>query len=314
MTARVPNGSSGFGERGFVLLAVLGLTGVIGAIALALSLSARDDSREMKLHLDLVKARLHADNALVRAIAALGDPADPLHSPLLRPGAKHSFKFNDVDVDLLIEFESGKIDLNRAEPEFILNALKRIAPDGQTAAAMHRRVMDFREQSTFIGDVGVMLSPAQRFDPVAGQIDRVFTVATGARGVSPALATGRAFPQGGKLPVEHPVALTNASMPIGTDTVLSAIPGVLPDELNLLAQGRAQAGTNMSPLLVKYQAYFSPARPIYTLRAKVADKALPPLTRKAMIALFQVPVRRKFDFAVLMWRSENWGGGISTFE
>ncbi|KAF0227522.1 MAG: hypothetical protein FD175_2639 [Beijerinckiaceae bacterium] len=272
MTTRAPKG-----EQGFVLLAVLGLTGVIGAIILALSLSTRDDYREMKLHLDLVKARLHADNALVRGIAALGDPADPLHGVLLQPGGAYVFRLNEVDVELRVEHESGKIDLNRADPAFILSALRRLAPDAAMAEAMHARVMTLRAQNLFIGDIGAMLSVAQTFEPIAGRIERVFTVATGARGVAAHLASREA---------------------------MAAIPGILPEELELLVLGRARAGANLSPVLTKYQAHLSSARPIYTLRAKVADKSLPPQKRKAVIALAQVPIRRHTDIAVLAWRGE----------
>ncbi|KAF0227524.1 MAG: hypothetical protein FD175_2641 [Beijerinckiaceae bacterium] len=159
----------------------------------------------------------------------------------------------------------------------ILSALRRLAPDAATAEAMHARVIALRAQNLFIEDIGAMLSVAQTFEPIAGQIERVFTVVTGARGVAAHLAS---------------------------KNVLAAIPGILPEELNLLALGRARAGANLSPVLVKHQAHFSSARPIYRLRAKVVDKALPPLRRKAVIALAQVPIRRHTDLAVLMWRGE----------
>ncbi|MCZ8182431.1 MAG: hypothetical protein O9322_05630 [Beijerinckiaceae bacterium] len=264
-------------EEGFVLLSVLVLTSVIAGIALALSLATRDDAREMKLHLDLTKARLHADNALVRGIAALGDPADPLHGVLLQPGGRHIFRFNGVDVRLSVEHESGKIDLNRADPAFILSALQLLAPEA--ADAMHARIMALRADGVFIEDVGTLLSPAQAFEPVAGRIERVFTVATGARGIA---------------------------VHLSTPEIMRAIPGLLPEELELLALDRSRAGANLSPVLVKYQAYSSPARPIYTLRATVQDKSLPPLRRKVVFALGHIPVRRNNDLAVLAWRGEVW--------
>lgn len=264
-------------EDGFVLLSVLVLTGVIAGIALALSLAMRNDVREMTLHLDLTKARIHADNALVRGIAALGDPADPLHGVLIQPGGHHVFRLNGVEVLLRVEHESGKIDLNRAEPAFLLSALRLLVPE--KADSMYARIMASRAAGTFIEDVGIVLSPAQAFEPIAGRIERIFTVATGARGIA---------------------------VHLSTPEIMRAIPGVLPEELALLGLGPGWAGTNLSPVLVKYQAYFSSGRPIYTLRAKVLDKALPPLRRKVVFALGRFPVRRQSDLAILVWKGEMW--------
>jgi hypothetical protein len=269
---------SGGREDGFVLLVILVITGVIGVITLAISQGSRDDYREMKLHLDLSKARLHADNAIVRAIAALGDPSDPLHGVLLQPGAGHTFRLNDIDVHIAIEHESGKIDLNHADLTLISNVLRRMAPETGTADAMLARIEQLRASKTFIDHPDAILSAAQQFDPIAGKIRRLFTVATGARGIAPHLASPE---------------------------VMAAIPGILPEELALLATGNNRAGGTLSSVLIRRQAYYSPSRPIYTIRARVAGKSLPPLRRHAVIAIGQVPISRLADVALLGWGGEN---------
>lgn len=262
-------------EQGFVLLAVLALTGAIGALALAVSLVTRDDYAETKLARDLALARLHADNAIVRSIAALGDPGDSLHGPILQSSSAFPLAEQGVLVNLRIEHESGKIDLNRASPEFIANVLGRIAPNA--ASAMMGRILDMRARGTFIADVRSILSAEQQFEPINRDITEVFTVLSGARGITP----DRASP-----------------------TVLASIPGILPEELELLLQGRRVAGANLSPIMVKYQAYFSPGRPVYTFRALVAQGGLPPVGRRATIALGNLPVRYRNDLAILEWKDE----------
>lgn len=266
-------------DEGFVLLVILVITGVIGVIILAVSQGSRDDYREMKLHLDLTKARLHADNAIVRAIAALGDPADPLHGVLLQPGASYTFRLNDIDVRIEVEHESGKIDLNHAELALVSSALQRIAPDAGAADAMLARITDFRAGKVFIDRPEAILSAAQQFDPIAGKIRRLFTVATGARGIAPHLASA---------------------------DVLAAIPGIQPGELDTLTSGNTRTGGPPGSVLIRHQAYYSPSRPIYTIRASVADKSLPPLRRHAVIALGQIPIGRLADIALMGWGGDNW--------
>jgi hypothetical protein len=259
-------------EDGFVLLAVLGMTALISAMALSILLITRDDYRSTKLFLDLARARMLADNALMRVVAALAEPEDPLHPVALKPHAPLRLVEDGVTIMVTVEHESGKIDLNRADPTFILNALRRLGVAETTATAMLSRVTAERAAGRFIGDYRFVLLPAQHYEPLAERIGSLFTVATGAVGINPVLAD--------RVAVE-------------------AIPGITAEEVAALVRPLVP---DAGPVLGKYRPFLAPPRPIYSLKARVADVALPPLTRSLGLALRHIPARRRVDVGILWWR------------
>lgn len=213
-----------------------------------------------------------ADNALIRVVAALAEPEDPLHPVALEPHAPLRLVENGITIAVTVEHESGKIDLNRADPAFIGNALRRLGVAEPEAAAMLSRVMAERAAGRFIGDYRFVLLPAQYYEPFAERIGSLFTVATGAVGINPVLAD--------RVAVE-------------------AIPGINAEEVSALVRPLA-AGSG--PVLAKYRPFLAPLRPIYTLKARVEDQTLPPLTRSLGLALRHIPARRKVDVGILWWR------------
>ncbi len=260
-------------QAGFVLLPVLLVMGLLASLALVISFSARSDTQDMALAQDLAWARLNADNALVRGIVALGDPSDPLHPTLLRPAEPLDLVINGVPIRLSLEHESGKVDLNRSNPNLLRSAIAATFAD--QADATFARIMAVRASGRFMDDLNVLLSPGQQYTIDTNRIGKLFTVLTGTSGISPTLAS---------------------------PDVLTALPGLSPDELRSLMRDRHSARFEQEAILLKYRDFFSPPRPIYTLRATIQERGLPPVTRSVVFAIAQLPLRRASDLAVLAWR------------
>jgi hypothetical protein len=266
-----PQAKSG-NECGFVLLPVLLVTGLAAIIALTLTLMSRDDIAEMKLARDLALARLNADNALVRAIAALGNPADPLHPLLLRVDEITSIESSGVKIDVAVEHEHGKVDLNVANPALLRLMLQATIPDAADHIA--ERIDRTRAKGQWIESLDVLFDPATPFLPVADMLQRRFTVLTGAEGLVPELVqreTWQALAMG-------------ASMPSDDQS----------DRSGRWRQERAEALGAIAP-------FASSSRPIYTIRARVNSEALPPLTRRVVLAYRQLPLVRADDLAIISW-------------
>ena len=266
-------------KDGFVILAVLGLTALVSALAVGLLYLARHDYREVVLRRDRAQAIIVADNALVRAIAAIAGPGEPAPGPALRLNEPIRLDENDIEVVVEIEPESGKIDINRADARFIRNGLLRAglaAPDADLALD---HVRDARMAERFIHEPQAILPAALSYDPVAGSITRLFTTATGSAGISTTFARKE---------------------------VLDAIPDISPEESAALRLGLSRGGEGASTARMKLRNFLAPPRPIYTFRARIAQGTLPPVRRSVGVAFLNLPVRRRQDVAILWWRSENY--------
>jgi hypothetical protein len=107
---------------GFALAAVLWLLlilSVIGAMPLRCVESERDQAA---LEIARCRARLAADAGINRAILSLVDPQDPLKWRL--DGTGQTLRILDRDVQVAVESEAAKIDLNQAQLD-LLAALPR---------------------------------------------------------------------------------------------------------------------------------------------------------------------------------------------
>ncbi len=228
----------------------------------------RDDLREAVLARQLAEAKIAADNGLIRAIAALGDVADPLHAAFARAGAVVDLTFDGIPVRVTVEHESGKLDLNFALSELLEPALRLVDPSGERAARWLARIKAARAERRLIAALSEMLEPAEMLDGTAEIFARHFTLLTGARGISPQFA--------------GPVART--------------LPG-------LESAGFEGNRTGLTPEQAsRIVAFQSPPRPIFTLRAKVIATSLPPLERAATLEVRRVPIRFGGDVGVFAWR------------
>lgn len=264
-------------DQGFALLSVLLIIAIISTSAITMLLRSRDDLREMTLVERSLRSKIHADNAIVRAIAALSNPLDPLHAALLMPGKITRWRDEKTDIDILVEHESGKIDLNHADSRLINSAIARLGLASSEASALEQRIEVFRRTESFIRDFRQILTPAQILSQTGSRAERLFTMATGARGV--VLSA---------MPPENFVILPNLSQSEFVEL-----------------QARTESPTS-SAILARYRDMTSPWRPVFTIRTRVVDIVLPPLKRKAGVVFRQIPARWREEIDLLFWEHDNW--------
>ena len=104
-------------NRGIALISVLWITGLLAVMAASFASSARTEARLAHNHEESAKAEALADAGVYRAVFGLLD-LDP--ETAWRAGdAAYSFSVGDGDVQVWIEDEDGKIDLNAAALQLI---------------------------------------------------------------------------------------------------------------------------------------------------------------------------------------------------
>lgn len=167
-------------ERGFVLLGVLMICALIAAIVTALSRLTHEDVADTRLHLDLLKAQLHVDNGLVRAVAALANPDDALHGMFNAPQAVIELTLDGEAVTVTAEAESGKLDLNHAPLPLIRAMLEELLPHAARVERIVHTLSEARRKDESVVDIKALLTPGDRFGPLPRSIALHFTVLTGA--------------------------------------------------------------------------------------------------------------------------------------
>jgi general secretion pathway protein K len=132
-------------EQGFALVLVLWGLLLLAALGANFLLEARATRILATSKAQASRARLLADAAINRAIIALLEPRDALQLRL--DGSTQFIRLFDRDIELRVESEAGKVDLNAAPPS-LLAALFRsqdVAPD--SAELLAARVVAWRTPS-----------------------------------------------------------------------------------------------------------------------------------------------------------------------
>lgn len=126
---RVPRARDEAGEDGFALVLVLWALLLLSVLAGSFLIEARTSRSVASSGATQLRGRLIADGAINRAIMSLTDVRDPLR--LLLDGSTRIIRLSDCDIQLRVESENGKVNLNAA-PTSLLALLFRsvdVAPD-----------------------------------------------------------------------------------------------------------------------------------------------------------------------------------------
>ena len=198
-------------NRGIALISVLWITGLLAVMAASFASSARTEARLAHNHEESAKAEALADAGVYRAVFGLLD-LDP--ETAWRAGdAAYSFSVGDGDVQVWIEDEDGKIDLNAAALQLIAGLFMAVGLPEEEAQLLADRIGDFRDEDSEpepLGaeddayfDAGLAQGAADRPFATESELLRVLgmtqslyeqvrphvTVYSGAEGVDPARAS-----------------------------------------------------------------------------------------------------------------------------
>lgn len=133
-------------ERGIALVAVLwGLT-MLAIVATALLADTRTEARLGRNLLESAKAEALAEAGIYRAMAGLVEP-DPQRA-WRAGGTPYRFALGDGEIEVTIEDEGGKIDLNRAPQRLLQGLLVASGLEPEDAASLVDAIADFSDSDS----------------------------------------------------------------------------------------------------------------------------------------------------------------------
>lgn len=243
------------GQRGFVLILVLVIVGVVATAALVLLERGRSAVGSTGAAVEVAQARTLADAGIARLVQALRAEDDVLLKRLLASPAPVPWRFADAEIRLSFLRESGKADLNAGSLELIQALLDSLPVPPDLRLRALERIETARRQPAPLPSVLALLPPCARLTPVARLFVDRFTVLTGSRGIS---AAGLA------------------------DEQLRRIPGLSGADIETL-RGRASPADD--PRLAHLQRFLADEEPVYRLRAEATTPRGAHLVREAVILL-----------------------------
>lgn len=131
------------GQRGIALVGVLWLTLVLSVIAAGSLQNARTETELVRNGLETAKARAAADAAVQRAILAVTALEPEAGWP--RDGTPVSWSFGGTEIQITIQDEAGKIDLNQASPLLLKGLFIAVGLDNDAAVSLADAIADFRD-------------------------------------------------------------------------------------------------------------------------------------------------------------------------
>jgi general secretion pathway protein K len=276
---------TGGSNRGIALISVLWIMGLLAIMAASFASSTRTEGRLARNQEEGAKAEALADAGVYKAVFGLLD-SDP--ETAWRAGESvHAFSLGEGDVEVRIEDEDGKIDLNGAPLQLLAGLLIALGLPEEDAQRMADRIGDFRDDDSEpepLGaedeayfDAGLLDGAADRQFATESELLRVLgmtqslyekvrpyvTVYSGAEGIDP-------------LRAPRPV--------------LEALPGITPPVVEaLLTAGREVDPFSLiedQQLLAELENYIVPSREVvFTIRALGRTSGGGRFLRRAVIEL-----------------------------
>lgn len=130
-------------EQGVAFLIVLWLLALLAIVLGAFALLARSERLIARQMFEGTRARYAAEAGVHRAVFALSWP-DPTQR-WIPDGRPYAFEFEDVNVEVSITDETGKIDLNQADVELLTRFLELHGEQTEDAAAIAAAIVDWRD-------------------------------------------------------------------------------------------------------------------------------------------------------------------------
>jgi general secretion pathway protein K len=279
------------------LLIVIWVLALLAAVAAAVTAETRTGTQ---------LARNQLENARARALAEAGISLGAL--ALLEPGAAETwateggvreFPYAGGLVQVSVEDEFGKIDVNVAPDALLAGLFESVGLDAGQAAALVDAIADWRDQDDFRRPDGAEAADYRRAGLDYGPGNRPFEAVEELRSV---LGMNRSL----YARISPLVTVYSHSTRINPMTappdVLRALPGVGSDAVRRFLAARADASVRLSApsLLLGAEPYLAPAPPrIVTIRAHAVTASGAVFVREAVIVLTGNSAN---PYGVLEWR------------
>lgn len=130
-------------SRGVAFVVVIWLLALLAIIMGAFAVLARTESLQARHLFDGTQARYGAEAGVNRAVLSLYDP-DP-ERRWIPDGRPYEFAFEGMQVTLSVTDESGKVDINAADPQILANLFLSIGAEELEALQLADAIIDFRD-------------------------------------------------------------------------------------------------------------------------------------------------------------------------
>lgn len=130
-------------QRGAALVLVLWLIALLTALVGAFALSARIEQLQQRVQDDTARAQEIGHAGVAYAMSRLR--ADPARPPWQPDGRLYRWQYDGAKVDIRIEDESGKINLNLADPALLEGFLRALEVPQAQATQLAGAMIDWRD-------------------------------------------------------------------------------------------------------------------------------------------------------------------------
>jgi general secretion pathway protein K len=285
-------------QRGIALIAVLWVMTLLAAIAGAFMISTRTEVRVAQNLVGQAQARALADAGVQRAIAGLLAPESDRR--WMADGRVYSWEFAGGHVDIAIEDEGGKVDLNAAPIEMLAGIFKAVGIPAPKAQALADAIADWRDEDELRRPDGAEDAEYRAAGLAHGTPDRPLEaneVLLNVLGVTPEIYQ-RVAPWVTVYSRGSGVNPATASR-----TALAAVPNITEADIDAIVAARNLDPRNASVALARFQVYARylarPTANVYTVRAQGRHAGGAIFVREAVVRLGGDADR---PFAFQAWR------------
>lgn len=136
-------GGQGGHERGAALVLVLWLVALLTALVGAFALSARIEHLQQRVQDDAGRAHEIGRAGVAYAMSRLR--ADPLRPPWQPDGRSYRWRYDGVQVDIRVEDETGKVNINLADPALLQAFLQAMEVPADLSGRLAGAIVDWRD-------------------------------------------------------------------------------------------------------------------------------------------------------------------------
>ncbi len=223
--------------RGVAFVLVMWVIAMLSVLLGSFALVARTEGQQSRHLFDMTTARYAAEAGLNLAIYGLSQ-SDP-EQKWMADGRPYSFVFDNVQIEVSLTDDSGKIDINAADPIALTNLFKGAGIEQEQAEALADAIQDWRDPDDLTSlhgaerddyrAAGLAYSPRNAPFETLSEIQQVFGMNYEIYSkIEPAITmfSGRSTPSAAYAPMQ----------------AMMAIPGMTADVAQQLIQQRQQLG------------------------------------------------------------------------
>ena len=161
--------------QGAALLLVLWITALLAIIRGSLAVLARTELLQSRNLFDTVRAQLAAEAGVARAVYELN--RTDLMTRWLPDGRTYTVEFEGQEIELTVQDESGKVDINAADAVTLQAMFMLAGQDEETARRLAAAVIDWRDPDDLVQPEGAEDAEYEAAGREYGAADYPFRVA-----------------------------------------------------------------------------------------------------------------------------------------